>query len=455
MHLQSPPMTYHANYMINTLIRFFNDPFDRQVIIRSSTIDRLLLISYAVFVIMMFSSVNYQVVYGFFLYIVAPVSLLPINFYHSRELTSFYTVARCKFSFSNTLSTLNCCRSSVFILVSMYMVFILFSSSILPVFSIEWAGVLVKYYISIIIFLLVTSRLVVTNENFTFKICLMLVLPGWLNISVNLYSQYGSLRALSDIYFYRFSPTYGFIPDHYPTTSALLISLLAVASQYLIKYYEHNNIRYIFISMSFTFLIALLLTQSRSCLLGVLFALILKTILEKKYTLQKKHLVYILSFITFTCVYYENITSIIFIRTTSQRIDIWKRFFSLFLERPVFGYGERIQFLVELPHEEMLIGHAHNVILASFVRGGFGAGLIFIISIIRAFNYGYQFLVLYENSFPIILFVTVLVPSLFDFEILIFLPNWQWVCYWLPIGILIGAEMLVKKMVNKSSVYYS
>ena len=63
-------------------------------------------------------------------------------------------------------------------------------------------------------------------------------------------------------------------------------------------------------------------------------------------------------------------------RLDNHRLEVWARFIRLVGERPAFGYGERLELCVEISDGEIL-GHAHNIFISAFMRGGVLAGFCF------------------------------------------------------------------------------
>jgi hypothetical protein len=127
-------------------------------------------------------------------------------------------------------------------------------------------------------------------------------------------------------------------------------------------------------------------------------------------------------------------------RGENARFDVWKKFFALATLRPIFGYGERIEFHVEIINSE-IIGHAHNIYLSSLIRGGIIAFIALISTLGLSIKYSIDYFKSDLNYIPFSAILTLAVAGCVDFDLIVFLSDWQWPSIWLVIALGISSEI--------------
>jgi O-antigen ligase len=131
-------------------------------------------------------------------------------------------------------------------------------------------------------------------------------------------------------------------------------------------------------------------------------------------------------------------------RGENARLEVWSKFLSLALLRPIFGYGEKIEFHVEIRNAE-IIGHAHNLYLSAFTRGGIFACAFLIAAITLSIKYSLKYAKVYVNKIPLCAVTTIAISGIVDFDLIVFLTDWQWPSFWFPMGLIMAAEQKIKE----------
>ena len=382
----------------------------------------LLYLSYICFFGTLFLTNNFFLPYQIFLFVVIPLSIIPIYIITYRNVAGARRV-KFELSFINPFKTLSVFRSHIFICLSIYATVISFSSWLYPSPSVGWFLDFLKYLISILFFLAVTARIAGKSSRSMEILCAILCLIVTINAALNIYAYFLSLPKLENFSVIRLSPSFGRAPDHFPTTSALTYALffgisccLAIQSKAIIT-------RIITSICGLMLLSALILTQSRGPLVASLISLI--TIAFFSSPRLRAMLIALIGGIISGFLLLPNIGISALQRGENARFEVWQKFLSLALLRPILGYGEKIEFHVEIRNAE-IIGHAHNLYLSAFVRGGIVACLSLITVIALSIKYSINYSKFYANQIPLCASIIIAISGLVDFDLIIFLADWQW-----------------------------
>ncbi len=183
-----------------------------------------------------------------------------------------------------------------------------------------------------------------------------------------------------------------------------------------------------------------ILTQSRGPLLALAGALTLSAVL-----IRTKLILWVIGCISlgFAVVtasgFFE--FSALLSRADSYRLAIWQQSWEIFLKQPWFGYGlggDRPDIIVL---ESIPIAHPHNLFLSNMVDGGVFA-LLLIVSLLSLSAYwATRFFLDSKNITLLALTVFSVLANLTDGKLLIVSPNYQWLFFWLPIGITAAYEL--------------
>jgi O-antigen ligase len=408
--------------------------------------NKYLYIAYLIFFILMFFSNDIFLGANYFLIILAPLSLIPASLnYFDKDKSQ--RSPHLSFNFLNTLQTLNFARSSIFVSIVIFIIMISLSSWLQPQMTAPWGWRLAQYGGLIALFLLITARLVFHAPEAIGCFFLILCPVVALQCSLNLILYFNSLKELSNSLGERFGPTYGHIPDHYPTTGSLIYGLFLVSG--VILSFEKNNLlnRISLAVSSCIFSAALIFSQSRGSILAVLLTLLIWSFFSSKKVQKIVVSLSILSVGLFLSI--PKIGDYALSRLDRFRFWVWERFFNLAKERPLLGYGERIEFWIYLPNGEH-VGHAHNLLLSAIVRGGIFAGLALMYALIRSLYVNFSYMRQGGSALPFCLILLMLISGLVDYDLLVFHADWQWCAFWMPIGVSVGVEALMSEKTRAS-----
>jgi hypothetical protein len=323
---------------------------------------------------------------------------------------------------------------------------LVFSTTVTPNFSITWLSALLGYLISIALFLLITARLSNSINDFYGSFFTILSLIMSLNAAVNIFNFLQTLPSVGSFSEVRLTPDFGVAPIHFPTVAALTYAtgLVTAGGVFALETcWVRKSIAGVSVLILFA---AISLTQSRGPLIGSLVALSVVFYFSVPGAIRQ----YLLAaplFLMLSFLLLPKAGAFALARGDNHRFEVWKRFFELALNRPIFGYGERLEVHLYISDGENL-GHAHNILLSALMRGGIlGAVSLMLIYIFSLF-YGYKFAYFYNNPMPLGLIAVILIAGAVDFDQIIFLADWQWVSFWLPIGLAVATERRMRHRNN-------
>jgi hypothetical protein len=400
---------------------------------RINFIECALYVSFIIFFTAMILITDFYIKCNYFVYLLPIISFFPIDVYLLKNRAGNVYLALSP-SFKNIMSTIKPIKSGITQLCLLYIFSISLATCIYPYFSVEWFFVIVKFSILVASLILVTSRLVNVIPDFVFNVYLIFVLVSCVNALINLYYYFAGLENIWAFSNIRFTPTVGHIPDSYPTTAGLFYALNFVVSILLAASIKKSHIiKFLMFIISFIFLFCIVLTQSRGPLLASIGSLMTIAFLSA----GRMKISYLIILCSLAIIYFSipKIGIDAIDRGLTGRLMVWKTFLQLAMERPIFGYGERIEF--QLLHVGHPIGHAHNLFLSSQLRGGLLACIALISIFASSLISSHRLLKNKTQSIPFGVITTCLLSGLVDFDLLIFLPDWQWYCFWLPISICI------------------
>lgn len=400
----------------------------------------LLYFSYIFFFGTLFLTNDFFLPYQIFLFFAIPLSIMPIYISLYRNVAG---TRQFKFELSliNPLKTLSVFRSHIFICACIFATVISFSSWLYPAPSAGWFLDFFKYLISILFFLAITSRIAGRSSRSMEIICAILCLIAAVNAALNVYAYFSSLPNLESFSVIRFSPSFGRAADHFPTTSALTYALFFGISCCLAI--QRNSIisRIIASICGLIFLSALILTQSRGPLVASLISLIIIAFFSTPRL--RETLVILIGLIASGFLLLPNVGISALQRGENARFEVWGKFLSLAILRPILGYGERIEFQVAIRNAE-IIGHAHNIFISALVRGGIAACLSLIATIALALKYTTYYAKINFNFIPLCGIIIISISGMVDFDLIVFLSDWQWPSMWLVIGLAVSTEVSVR-----------
>jgi hypothetical protein len=396
----------------------------------------LLYAAYILFFACLFLTNDFFLAQYFFLCVVAPIALAPFEILRiNRRGWLIWPVVRISFYGLHQLLLQMC--SYIFVFAFVFGLLIVLSSSMQPNPSFDWFLILLGYFLTIVLFILVSARLATCFENFYEVFIVVLISLATVNAIVALRDYILGLPNIAALLDTRLSPSFGHVPDHYPTSGAMTYATCLVCAGGLMALNTSRTRKFIAGFCAIILFITLALTQSRGPLFGALLAIFTGCLFTFKFT---RPIILVAPFIAAgSFLMTPKVGARALERLDSMRFDIWRRYLALSYDRLILGYGERIEFLVEISDGEKL-GHAHNIFLSSLLRAGLLATLCLIASYGLALIYSLKFAHEYKNPVPAGLITLILLAGSVDFDQIVFLADWQWLSFWMPIGFAIAAE---------------
>ena len=137
-------------------------------------------------------------------------------------------------------------------------------------------------------------------------------------------------------------------------------------------------------------------------------------------------------------------------RGDSFRFLIWKGYWAYAIQHPWIGIGISAETAVVAPNG-FPMPHAHNAIFDALVRSGvFGAAALVAIYGLTAYQAG-GVAARTGDVVPLALFIAALGPTLMDVGTVIDALGRNWIVFWLPIGLCIGATFYTANSDTRAS----
>lgn len=390
--------------------------------------------AYTAFIILLFFTNDVFLGHDIFLYAIIPIALWPFAEDQSGiKLLDFPSV---NVSLLNIKKTLAPMKSPIFIASIFYIIFVSISTILIPKLSWIWAHALVYFSIPLVFFVLITARLSIAIDSFHIRFFRIIIPAAAVVAMINTLHYIYLLPDMLDFSSIRMISSLGRAADHSENASGLFYGVFFAASVIILTE-TTDRLSAVVIKLSMPILfIAMLLTQSRSSLIGSFASLALFGLIEER---SRKFIFFIIS--TFAIIFFSirDISGPAIARADNQRIEIWLKFFKLAKERLLLGYGERLNFAVDVNSGE-IITQAHNMLLNAQIFGGMFAFLSLLIAIIYAAWRAYIYLRMKNKGLPFVIIMSTVIAGLVDFKIEILTAGWHWVVFWLPIGLSIGAD---------------
>lgn len=404
--------------------------------------DNLIFIFYIIFIIILYLTDNQSHAYSYFVYFLGPLAFLPVKFV-SVGIWNFKIPLPLRISFLNPLKTFSMINSYSFFLSSLYLFMICLSSSIYPHFESGWLFIFLSFLLSSLVFMLITARLFVYIDNFLYKFIILSSLPCAASAALNLMFFFKELSSIDLLFNYSFMPTFGIVPDHWSTTGAHTYMLFFVSACCTIPKINKRILRFFMILSIILVFMCVVLSQSRGALLAIIIVFFIELILNN--SISAKAYVNSIAIFMFTGFLLKKILISALFRGDTSRFEIWSAYLDLAIERPVFGYGERLAVIYETKNGAY-VGHAHNLFIAAQLRGGFFALYALIFVFYNCMKYSYYYMMITKNPIPFYLTICIFVSGLFDFEWLLMISDWQWVSFLLPVALCMGCELYIKSL---------
>lgn len=398
---------------------------------------QILFFAYLAFSILIFYTQDLLLLNSYFVWVVTPLALIPVKI-SKINFMCWPLEFSVRLSFENTFNTLRMAYSQIFLALSIFIFAISLSTWMAPYPTAGWFWLFASFAFATICFLLITARLSVEIESFYIKYFCMMSAVVAINALCNELNFFQSLPDFRTFSAHRMDKTLWPVPAAGATAMAFTYGFYCLTS--IISSIEVRSRAWRLISgFSAAILFSVVvLTQSR----GALGALLISVFLYLSFNFGinwKKLVVFCSALIAAVSVFFTIFPSYLS-RSMGGRDEVWASFLSLILERPVFGYGERIEFWVKNTYGDHL-GHAHNLLLSSALRGG----IVACVSLFAAFALSFYFiskLAKKKKSYlPLCVMVMLALAGLVDYDLLVMPANWQWMTIWLGLSFCCAAEI--------------
>jgi O-antigen ligase len=214
---------------------------------------------------------------------------------------------------------------------------------------------------------------------------------------------------------------------------AVLITLFGVMSQQLPV---TRNIKLWAYCAMVSYLIFIVLSQTRGVLISISGAFLLVLVLRRQY--KQIAALTVLAGLVVLYAYSEGIFERMH-TLHDVRWDIWAQSLTIWSERPVLGYGIYPEQVIVLASGQSF-PHPHNIFLSHLLYGGV-VGLLLLLCLMASLLYSSLKLWREEsNILPLGLCVYFLLVGLFDFSTLIRSADVEWVFCWWLVAIVIASE---------------
>ncbi len=392
--------------------------------------------SYIIFFFIMFFSKDLNHAGVFFKYFVTPAALAPFRISFS-ELFTFKLNKAIKISFSHPIALFRMGRSLLFLSVLVFVFAIALSTWLHPVPQLGWFWIMEDFSLSTFLFLLITARLSADVEKFYSLFFDIIVFAAAVSALVNLYFHINLVIDPSLIFARRLDASFSGVPAAGATAIAMFYGFYSVVA--FIRATEASSIigRIIFSAATLVLFFIVILTQSRGSAGAAL--IVSGAYFVYYFRLWRLRGLPAIGLILLSVIAIFKFIAAALQRGAGQRGEVWSSFFNLIRSKPVFGYGERIEFWVKNSFGDHL-GHAHNLLLSAAVRGGILAFLALLSVFILSYRKAIKLFLVFGTATPLALLAFVTITGSVDFDLLVMPPNWQWATIWLSIGLCMGAD---------------
>jgi hypothetical protein len=390
--------------------------------------------AYTAFIVLLFFTNDIFLGHNIFLYAIVPIALWPfVEDQTGIKLPVFPNISVSLLNMSKTLASM---KSPIFVASTVYIIFVSISTILIPEFSWSWVHALVYFSIPLMFFILITARISIAIDRFYIRFFRIIIPAAAVVAAINTLHYIYLLPDMLDFPSIRMISFLGRAADHSENASGLFYGVFFTASVIILTE-KTDRIFAVVIKLCMPVLfIAMLLTQSRSSLIGSFASLAIFGLIEER---SRKYIFFIISLFSIIFFSIRDISGPAIARADNQRIEIWFKFFELAKERFLLGYGERLNFAVDVDSGE-IITQAHNILLNAQIFGGIFAFSSLLIAIIYAAWCAYLYLRMKKEGLPFVILMTTVIAGLVDFKIEILTAGWHWVVFWLPIGLSIGTD---------------
>lgn len=227
-----------------------------------------------------------------------------------------------------------------------------------------------------------------------------------------------------------------------PNHSSFVYGFFCLLSGYYVVQAASRADRALYLILTVTLLVFVILTQSRTGILATLFSFLLLVTFSPR---NKKAAFGVAVVIGMMFVFFQVVAPGMLSRlnevSISNRIEIWKQALDAFVASPYFGQGYQTGFEATVPGLKNVFLSAHNTFIATLRDGGL-IGLVFqLYMLVAAVRVGLVELAKRDNPLYLVLLVFSLMCMSTATDRLITRPRELWILLWLPLALLIIREL--------------
>jgi O-antigen ligase len=188
-------------------------------------------------------------------------------------------------------------------------------------------------------------------------------------------------------------------------------------------------------------LTALVMTQARGGLVAVLAVCAMLAVLMSWRT-RIWLLVAIALALVVTAIIPE-LRHAILVRGSSYRPELWDAYLHMAVKQPFFGYGPFAN-IDQTMHDGFVVDQPHNLVLGAQIRGGVAAALGMLTILAGGVYWSARYWRRTKDIVPLCVAVAMITFGIFDYQVMPSYPAWPWITFWLPFGLWIGVEVVMR-----------
>lgn len=340
-------------------------------------------------------------------------------------------------------------RSPIFILVTAYFLVFVITAPFAPGFNLKSMAEHVRNSVLVTSFLGMTAVLVRRDPRFPFELFLFLAVAAAVVGLTNIWVFYGGLPRLDQMPA-RLAGISGltmYLNINWVAQIYGVVCVGAVAAA--TRPYTHRTAAFLLILSAIILFACVVLTQTRSVLIGTLGGIgIVILLLPNQTALQRTiQLAVVAAAVLASLPFAEALFS----RGEPYRLAFWKAYVPLVEARPWVGWGLTSPIITKAP-DGFETTHPHNIVYHALLRGGFVAmGLLAALLIVVCQQAVRAWKITGSSIYPALVFVA-LIPLQLEFTVVVGTSvGWDWLVLWTPIGLCMGANILEGATANASS----
>jgi O-antigen ligase len=329
--------------------------------------------------------------------------------------------------------------SRIFWAVSIYLLVLCIASFLLPDIPQWLLNRPLRMSPMILCFVIITAFLAVPSRTGFAYFMLACTSALAVNVIINIAWFVATVPFLADsVSAFRLMGTLGMPAARNSTGLSITYAVYCAAALAMIRDDSVAWRRMLFALFAAVLLIGALATQARSAYLAIVVSvLVLARSLSLPGRVAALGGILVAATVLMTTPYGRDVIAA---RGFSYRPEIWMDYLAMMAHAPFFGFGVR-------PDIEIVVSggvgvdQPHNIVLSAFIRGGLIGGAAMATILVECLYWSYRFYLSYRIITPLCMLAAMTTACMFDYQLLPSNPSWEWVTFWLPVGIAVGLEV--------------